>query len=308
MKKLINYSLLMCLFSLLVFACSKKEMDDLSATASKDAKPTGKISTPTISCYSAYTTETSIGIQVTAGATGLPAGFSLQWMTLADYTANNYQWYNSDDPRLCKASFSGNANDSRYNLGAGQSIYIKVGEILLDNGASSNCTDALLCETDYVFRAFGHAINARQRSDFTANRTCTTLDCDTHGGCTYAQGYWRTHGPEGCATGNNLNEWGVSSLMLGSVTYTDLELCSILNATVSGNGLIGLAHQLIAAKLNVANNATSIQAIADADALIGSLVIPPVGGGYLSPGATNNLVNILATYNEGGAEGENYCE
>jgi hypothetical protein len=70
---------------------------------------------------------------------------------------------------LCKASFSGNANLSRYNLPAGGCVPVNLGEFLFDEGASTNCARALVCGTDYVFRAFGHATNALNRSDFTAN-------------------------------------------------------------------------------------------------------------------------------------------
>src|SRR5215212_5756389 len=85
-----------------------------------------KIDTPTISC--AGSTQASINIQVTApsgaNATGLPAGFSIQWITAEAYaagpdgvpgTADDNSWPASDG-NLCKASFSGNANLSRYNL------------------------------------------------------------------------------------------------------------------------------------------------------------------------------------------------
>jgi hypothetical protein len=94
----------------------------------------------------------------------------------------------------------------------------------------------------------------------------------------------------------------VTSLTLGNVSYTDLQLLSIFNTPAQGNGLLTLAHQLIAAKLNIANGADSTdiaQAISDADALIGSLVVPPVGGGFLAPGATSTLVHALTDYNEG---------
>jgi hypothetical protein len=271
-----------------------------------------KIDAPTITC--ATSTEASISLQVCAasgtGATGLPAGFSIQWMTAAAYAANG-GWYTSDDLRLCKASFSGNANLSRYNLTAGECVIVNVGEFLFDNGASSNCIAALACGTDYVFRAFGHATSALNRSDFTATRTCSTLacSCPQPPNCTLTQGYWKTHGPAGCVTGNNTNEWPVTSLTLGSVTYTDLEVCSILNTPAAGNGLIALAHQLIAAKLNVAKGAdgTAVaQAIADADALIGGLVIPPVGSGSLAASATSTLTGVLANYNEG-AIGPGHC-
>lgn len=276
------------------------------------AKP--KYATPTISCGG--NTQTSISITVTAGASGAPAGFSLQWMTAADYAANGDNWYLSDDSRLCKASFSGNANLSRYNLSPNQSVTVNVGEFLFDNGASSNCGEALVCGTEYVFRAFAHADNKGNRSDFTANLTCSTLPCGHSNTCTLTQGYWKTHGP--VPTGNNDYTWPQSvknnGLTLGSVNYTPQQLLDIFNKPATGNGLIALAHQLIAAKINIANGAdTNIDAfgnittyINQADALIGGLVIPPVGSGNLASSQTSTLTSMLSNYNEGSI-GPGHC-
>jgi hypothetical protein len=271
------------------------------------------MSTPTITCGDS--TQTSIEIIVTAGPTGAPAGFSLQWMTAADYAANGNQWYDSDDPRLCKGSFSGNANLSRYNLAAGESVTVNVGEFLFDNGASTNCSGALICGTDYVFRAFAHASNSLNRSDFSENHTCSTLPCfNDVGGCTLTQGYWMTHNDLVCdsdPTSPLCVVWPTHSLTLGTVAYTEAQLVSILNTPATGNGLIALAHQLIAAKLNIASGASVpaavLTAIASADALIGSQVIPPVGVGFLSPAATSGLTGTLADYNEG-ATGPGHCD
>ena len=71
--------------------------------------------------------------------------------------------------------------------------------------------------------------------------------------------------------------WPVTELQLGNVTYTQEQLLAILHQPVRGNGLLILAHQLIAAKLNIAAGAdpSCIQdAIAEADALIGDLGCP----------------------------------
>jgi hypothetical protein len=83
-----------------------------------------------------------------------------------------------------------------------------------------------------------------------------------------------------------------------------------MNTPAAGNGLIALAHQLIATKLNIANGASHPAAIdtaiADADALIGNLVIPPVGNGSLPASSTSVLTSLLANYNEG-ATGPGHC-
>jgi hypothetical protein len=293
---------------------------DLFTTVTLAAPPKNKISTPVISCGGS--TQVSINVQVCAGATGLPAGFSIQWMTKEDFDVWGWPQDSACLPTItgaptcaesfCKGSFSGNANLSRYNLAAGECVLVNIGEFLFDNGASTNCPVALLCSTDYVFRAFGHATSALQRSDFTSTLLCSTLDCnlpDPGDDCTLTQGFWKTHGPEGCVTGNNSNEWPVNNLTLGTVNYTDLQLCSILNTPAAGNGLIALAHQLIAVKLNIANGAdgTAVAAaIAASDALIGGLVIPPVGAGELIPALTSGLTTALANYNEG-ATGPGHC-
>jgi hypothetical protein len=274
-------------------------------------KKTGKVETPIIGCD--YSTQASIHIKVTAGAgTGAPAGFSLQWMTLDNFELNSNQWYLSDDPRLCKASFSGNANLSSYNLTSGGSVVVIVGDFMFDSGASSNCVDVLVCGTKYVFRAFAHATSTLNRSAFTLDLICNTEACGGSGpGCTYTQGYWKNHGPT--PSGNNVNTWPedvkTKGMSLGALIYQPDELQSIFNTSASGNGLIALAHQLIAAKLNVASGADGTVIANDidvADGMIGSQVVPPVGSGYLAPKITSGVINSLATYNEGGT-GPGHC-
>jgi hypothetical protein len=94
----------------------------------------------------------------------------------------------------------------------------------------------------------------------------------------------------------------VSQVQLGSNVYDQEQLLSILHQPVRGNGLVLLAHQLIAAKLNIANGADGScieETLADADALIGDLLVPPVGDGYLRPRDVSPLADILDDYNEG---------
>jgi len=275
---------------------------------------TGVISTPTVSCAPG-STPASINVTVTAGASGLPAGFSVQWMLASEFAANGSVWPSDSyvDPNVssfCKASFSGNASGYNYNIKAGFSKTVTVGDTIYDTpGASSACASIPLeCDKAYVFRAFGHATAALTRSDWSNTTSCSTAACTADDGCTYTQGYWKTHGP--VPTGNNTNQWAVTSLTLGTVSYTDLELQAIFDTPAAGNGLISLAHQLIAAKLNVASGAddSAIAAtIAAADALIGGLVVPPVGSGSLSNASTSALNGTLTSYNEG-TIGPGHCD
>ena len=117
--------------------------------------------------------------------------------------------------------------------------------------------------------------------------------------CTLTQGYWKNHP----------GAWPVTSVTLGSVTYTQAEALSIFNQPVMGNGLVALAHQLIATKLNVASGSTNTVSaeIDDADDLIGGLVVPPVGAGSLTSAEAWSLAQALDDFNTG-ATGLGHCD
>jgi hypothetical protein len=177
-----------------------------------------------------------------------------------------------------------------------------------------------------MFRAFGHATSDFNRCDFTNNLNCSTpgcsSECDDGDSCEFCiccvidAVHWPTEGPPGCAVFTR-NQWPVTSLTLGTVPYADLELCQILKTPENGNGLIALAKELIAAKLNQVSTSNQLQqygvalcagytceqvamiarCIADADALIGGLAVPPIGTGFLDPSVTDSLTTCLHTYN-----------
>ncbi len=320
MKRLIYSLLTLLMVGIVLVACNKLDSDVAPQDGGTDVEKskTGVLDTPTLSCEGS--TQTSISIRVTAGRSGAPAGFSLQWMLKEDWEANGDSW--NGDKKPCEGSFSGNANISNYNLLAGQSVTIRVGDILLDNGASiggpDGCDGILECGTEYVFRVFAHATSTQNRSAFSGPTYCSTLSCDPRGNeCTYTQGFWKNNGPVPTGQGNSYL-WPQSvkdnGLMLGSVSYTPDQLLAILNQQVAGNGLVNLAHQLIAAKLNIAKftdpNATPdviVSAIRDADDAIGSLIVPPVGTGFISPGSVSRLVDLLADFNEGGVGMPGHC-
>ena len=81
--------------------------------------------------------------------------------------------------------------------------------------------------------------------------------------CPLAQGFWKNH----------LNAWPVTSLTLGSQSYTQAELLAILKTPVgkSSDASLILADHLISTKLDIANGSdpTPVSAtIADADKLL----------------------------------------
>lgn len=246
-----------------------------------------KIDTPVISCGGSG--NDYIDVQVCAasgtGATGLPAGFSIHWTTKAILDANGGIWPATDSVLACGASFAGNANLSRYNLLPGQCVTVRIGEILLDSGASTNCPTGLVSCTQYVFQAFGHATSALGRSDNTANLYCSTTGCDTS--CdpnVKSFGYWKTHYPDWPA------DVLANGMTVGCQFYTADQLESILSTTpAGGNELVALAHQVINARLNILNGAGAAYVadvsadLAAAEALMCTVgAVPPVGTGSLT--------------------------
>ena len=260
---------LLAITTVVFFACQKDNasLSSSNSSSNDNAKTKAAYNVPTLTCNGS--TQRSIDLLVTAGATGAASGFSIQWMTAADFAT--YGWpvgcegdgCASVAPSFCKASFSGNASLSRYNLVAGGSVSVSIGDLLFDNGASTGCPGPLECGTAYVFRTFAHGDSKLNQSHFGGNTTCSTLDCNDCGRQGY--GHWKNN----CAEITTVT--GGNGLDLGTNHYTDEELCCILNENPSpGNGLIIVAHQLISAKLNGADAATT----ADGDAYIGSNIIP----------------------------------
>lgn len=218
-----------------------------------------------------------------------------------------------DDSPWCQASFSGNARGHHFRLGPGQSVTINIGDSVFDTpGASSACeNDPLECGKQYVFKAFAHADKSKRKSKWSATTVCSTADCGGGGGdefgCTLPGSAWFERGPT--ASPDEVL-WPVNGLTIGNIFYTNLQLESILGAAPGSNGLIALAQQLIAAKMNVANGASDssvASAILSADSLIGNLIVPPVGSGSLPTSATSALTTTLQNFNEGSI-GPGPCE
>lgn len=120
-------------------------------------------------------------------------------------------------------------------------------------------------------------------------------------GCVAPLEFWKTH----------RSSWLVSSLVVGSVKYKAKQILEILNEPAGENGLTSLAHQLIAAELNVAGGAgmrdVTWTYILNAHAMIGEKKIPPVGDDSLSPRDVSRNAHRLSLYNEG-REGPPACD
>lgn len=247
-------------------------------------------------------------LNVTAGASGAPNGFMVYWMTQTDYDNYGDVWPSTlTYPSLNWASFTGvptlntgNGLYTSFDLGPNQSIQIEIGDLLDETGLTTNSPVELdytaTAGTSYQFCVYANGGASGSKSSISLNAAGITTSVQN---CTFTQGYWKNHP----------SAWPVLSLTLGTVTYTQAQLLLILGQPAGGNGLIALAHQLIAAKLNIANGAdptAASAAISSADALIGGLVVPPIGGGSLPPSATSGLTQTLDDYNNG-ITGPGHC-
>ena len=251
--------------------------------------------TPAVMQYKAK--PTSVRLVVMAGMTGAEGGFTVEWLKKSTYDALG-GWPAAGDPAIVRGNFIGvpvwvtEGSSGDFTLPPAKWQALEMGELFDESGVLSSSTSELEPNTEYAVR-----VTAKASGSYTESAPSATLIVSTSvpvANCTYTQGFWKNH-PEA---------WpgGATPMLLGTVAYTSAQLLAILNQPAAGNGLLILAHQLIAAKLSIASGAdptAAAAAIAAADALIGGLVVPPVGGGFVSPGSVNSIANTLNDYNNG---------
>src|SRR5947207_15590145 len=151
-----------------------------TATATPTPTPC-QLDQPSIACSTSASS--NISIDVTAGLSGAPNGFVIEWMTVADFIANGNQWPDNPD-EVCQASFPN-------SLAPTQTFEVIIGDDrLFDSfGVQSDCSgEPLLCDTAYVFRCRANeepSCGASQRSNTIA---CAPLPCNPGQNCTDTQG------------------------------------------------------------------------------------------------------------------------
>jgi hypothetical protein len=171
-------------------------------------------------------------------------------------------------------------------LSKGESVTVTFDATASCSAGSTVWTTAAFQDVDPTLNGTPYTLVGSQPS-IAVTGACVT-ECTVRG-----QGYWEHHFGDWPAIG--------AGLSLGNRVYSAAELLAILQQNpVKGNGLIALAHQLVAAKLNIANGAdgASISStIAAANALIGDQIVPPVGDGSLLPAQTGALTQALDDFN-----------
>jgi hypothetical protein len=259
-----------------------------------------ELDTPNVSPVAAKPSTVRLSVQ--AGASGAQSGFTAQWMKKADFDALG-GWAPEGDARLMSGDFvgvpvwttDGNAGD--YTLAPSQWMDIELGQLFDETGVNATSVNELEAGTEYVVRVYSRASGGSSASQPTPDMVVSTLTAAQN--CTFTIGYWKNHP----------GAWPVLSLQLGNVVYNQADLLAILNEQANGNGLITLAHQLIAAKLSIANGANPSfisGTIAAADAQIGNLVVPPIGSDSLPASATSADAHTLDEWNNG-ITGPGHC-
>jgi len=132
-------------------------------------------------------------------------------------------------------------------------------------------------------------------------------------GCTYTQGYWKTHsayGPAGPADGtwDLLASGPDTPFFLSGQTWYE-----VFWTSPSGNAYYNLAHQYMAAKLNVLNGADptdAASAIASAEALFGTYTPAQIGALKGNNSLRQQFLSLAGTldYYNMGLIGPGHCD
>jgi hypothetical protein len=258
---------------------------------------------------------TIINLNVTAGVSGAPNGFTIEWMLASTFDQIGGWPGDPNDARIQSAIYVGaptlniNEGTTSFMLGPDETANVEIGDIFDETGVLASNLSELAVGSQYVIRVkangdaglpgggggvvVGEPTHLISPSAYSPTYRFNTKTNDGLQECVRSQGYWKTHP----------NAWPVGSLRLGNVIYSKNQLLLIWNTPAEGNGLISLAHQLMAAKLNIISGAVApsavLSAIAGADALIsiGNKIIPPIGSGYLAPSGASGVADILEAFN-----------
>lgn len=237
----------------------------------------------------------SIRLHVSGGTGGANLGFYIERMKKSEFDAlggwpasPTGSWFGGNYFGVPSFNIQGTSSD--YSLGPSEVIEVELGQLFDETGVSATNTDELEPATQYVIRVRANGNSTFPQSAFTPDIILGTTPPAQN--CTYTQGYWKNHELA----------WPVTSLTLGTVNYSAAQLLQILNEPAQGRKIVILAHQLIAAKLSIANGAeaSAIAAtIASADALLGIKVVPPIGTGTLTNNPATGYANTLDDFNNG---------
>jgi len=318
MKKLLNYSLLMLLISLLILACSKEEEVNPAASLKSSSTSNSEIGYVDIGGYKVGCLKYKDGKWSFEVKKGYDA-HSLYHLSIKLYNCKGehikLDKYKVEYAKIVVGDKTYTVKDGDFKLEFEHENcdYEKEEGVLKFKILNDKLKYALkegkaifyfkLKDSEKMFSGAKIFIKTKEGCFKEHIKTCEDYCKEKPKQCTYTQGFWKTHGPGDCAKGNNSNEWPqevtANGLEIGGEDYSATELCSILNTPVGGTNL-GLAHQLIAALLNQANGAyvsDDVQkCIDDAQDWLAN------NGGIYGTNTNNDLTECLTDFNESGGE------
>lgn len=234
--------------------------------------------------------QAKVAVAVSIGSSGAPAGFRVQWLPEPELLATGWS-----SPQ--EADFTG---DATLNLWGATSftpegnavVTVEIGDLFDETGVTATIVDELAPETAYVFRVAVNGDASSEQSEWSQEILATTSSTLN---CVRTQGYWKNH-PEA---------WS-GPITIAGISYTQSDLLTIFGTPARGNGLISLAHQVIAAKINIlagADPGPISATLAAAEALISSSCglnpIPSIGSCSIHPSGTSAYTEALDDYNNG---------
>jgi hypothetical protein len=137
-------------------------------------------------------------------------------------------------------------------------------------------------------------------------KTCTITNDDIFLGCTLTQGYWSTHSNSGPAPYDD--NWANLGILeeLTIFYMSDQTWYQVFNTPIKGNSYYQLAHQYMAAELNILNGASTTPAIdtaiTSAENLFNTYTPTQIGkmkGNNPIRAEFISLAETLGSYNEG---------
>lgn len=156
--------------------CSVESADEFTTLDAKvktqNEKPSFDI--PSLTCDTS--TETSLQVKITAGATGATGGFRVRWMTSEDFA--QFGWdYEVDGENLyeCQEMFQVTGNNDDFALESNDEFPFFLESYVDGNGES--CDRTLACGMEYVFKV--QALNESGKDDLKASEWSGNLFCST---------------------------------------------------------------------------------------------------------------------------------
>ena len=143
-----------------------------------------------------------IDFDVTAGTSGAPNGFAIQWMTRSAFVANGWPADPNNPALSSMCNFTGvptlnpDPRSDTFELGPNQSMQVQIGDLADESGISSPDQLTALTPGNYVFRVWAKGNGTPGSGSAPSSEVFAST---SNSECT--QGFWQNHPdnwPAGC--------------------------------------------------------------------------------------------------------------